>query len=203
MELSDDYLSHGGEEGCPWPRRPGPRDRSNRPGRGGVSSSGRGERGRCRWRSRRFHAKDLIGLLLGHFAAARRSPPRCRVSLRVVTPAGCRRSRYAARGAQIVIDFAQRRDKRVDVETSSASPDGDRRGRAAHFAAVMIELHFDLGRAHARGLPLLFCVRSVEPAGPNGSQPSKAKPAAPSGIATVISPRRPRNTAGRARSNRR
>ena len=35
-----------------------------------------------------FQAKDLIGLLFGHFAAARRSPPRCRVSLRVLTPAG-------------------------------------------------------------------------------------------------------------------
>ena len=33
-------------------------------------------------------AKDLIGLLFGHFAAARRSPPRCRILLRVLTPAG-------------------------------------------------------------------------------------------------------------------
>ena len=36
----------------------------------------------------RLNAKDLIGLLLRHFAAARSSPPRCRVSLRVFTPAG-------------------------------------------------------------------------------------------------------------------
>ena len=36
----------------------------------------------------RLHAKDLIGLLFRHFAASRRSPPRCRVALRVFTPAG-------------------------------------------------------------------------------------------------------------------
>ena len=35
-----------------------------------------------------FHAKDLIGLLFRHFAAARRRPPRCRVTLRVFAPAG-------------------------------------------------------------------------------------------------------------------
>ena len=35
-----------------------------------------------------FQAKDLIGLLFRHFASARRAPPRCRVSLRVFTPAG-------------------------------------------------------------------------------------------------------------------
>lgn len=37
----------------------------------------------------RLHAKDLIGLLLGHFSAGRRSAaPRIRVSLRVFTPTG-------------------------------------------------------------------------------------------------------------------
>ena len=37
----------------------------------------------------RLNAKDLIGLLFRHFAAARRVPvPRCRISLRVLTPAG-------------------------------------------------------------------------------------------------------------------
>ena len=38
----------------------------------------------------RLQAKDLIGLLLRHFAAApRRVPrPRCRITLHVVTPAG-------------------------------------------------------------------------------------------------------------------
>ena len=35
-----------------------------------------------------FQAKDLIGLLFRHFAAGRRPPPRCRVALRVFTPAG-------------------------------------------------------------------------------------------------------------------
>ena len=36
-----------------------------------------------------LQAKDLIGLLFGHFSAARRRPaPRCRVTLRVLTPAG-------------------------------------------------------------------------------------------------------------------
>jgi hypothetical protein len=37
----------------------------------------------------RLHAKDLIGLLLGHFAARRRAAlPRCRVTLCVFTLAG-------------------------------------------------------------------------------------------------------------------
>lgn len=37
----------------------------------------------------RLKAKDLIGLLLGHFSGARRGTlPRVRILLRVVTPAG-------------------------------------------------------------------------------------------------------------------
>ena len=38
----------------------------------------------------RLQAKDLIGLLLGHFAGAPRrvSRPRCRITLHVVTPSG-------------------------------------------------------------------------------------------------------------------
>ena len=37
----------------------------------------------------RLHAKDLIGLLFSHFSAPARAPvPRCRVTLRVFTPAG-------------------------------------------------------------------------------------------------------------------
>ena len=37
----------------------------------------------------RLQAKDLIGLLLRHWPAGRRrSPPRCRITLRVVTPRG-------------------------------------------------------------------------------------------------------------------
>jgi hypothetical protein len=36
----------------------------------------------------RLQAKDLVGLLLRHFSAGRRSAPRCRVTLRVFTPAG-------------------------------------------------------------------------------------------------------------------
>src|SRR5689334_19937267 len=36
----------------------------------------------------RLQAKDLIGLLLGHFSARRRAAPRCRITLRVFTPAG-------------------------------------------------------------------------------------------------------------------
>ena len=35
-----------------------------------------------------LQAKDLVGLLLRHFTGGRSSPPRCRVSLRVFTPAG-------------------------------------------------------------------------------------------------------------------
>ena len=35
-----------------------------------------------------LQAKDLIGLLLRHFSAARGAPPRCRVRLRVLTPTG-------------------------------------------------------------------------------------------------------------------
>ena len=33
-------------------------------------------------------AKDLIGLLMRHWPARRTDPPRCRVGLRVLTPAG-------------------------------------------------------------------------------------------------------------------
>src|SRR5918993_4028664 len=36
----------------------------------------------------RLNAKDLIGLLVRHFAAGRSAPPRCRITLRVFTPAG-------------------------------------------------------------------------------------------------------------------
>ena len=36
----------------------------------------------------RLKAKDLIGLLLGHFAGSRRAAPRCRIALRVFTPSG-------------------------------------------------------------------------------------------------------------------
>ena len=36
----------------------------------------------------RMHAKDLIGLLFRHFSAARRPVPRCRITLRVLTPTG-------------------------------------------------------------------------------------------------------------------
>ena len=35
-----------------------------------------------------LQAKDLIGLLFRHFSAGRSTPPRCRVTLRVFTPAG-------------------------------------------------------------------------------------------------------------------
>lgn len=33
-------------------------------------------------------AKDLIGLLMGHWPARRAAPPRCRIGLRVLTPTG-------------------------------------------------------------------------------------------------------------------
>jgi len=33
-------------------------------------------------------AKDLIGLVLGHFPGSRRAAPRCRIVLRVFTPSG-------------------------------------------------------------------------------------------------------------------
>jgi hypothetical protein len=36
----------------------------------------------------RLQAKDLVSFLFGHFAARRSVPPRCRVSIRVLTPAG-------------------------------------------------------------------------------------------------------------------
>ena len=36
----------------------------------------------------RLQAKDLIGLLFRHFGTARRARPRCRIGLRVFTPAG-------------------------------------------------------------------------------------------------------------------
>ena len=33
-------------------------------------------------------AKDLVGLLMRHWPARRSNPPRCRIGLRVLTPAG-------------------------------------------------------------------------------------------------------------------
>ena len=36
----------------------------------------------------RLQAKDLISLLFRHFGTSRRSRPRCRIGLRVLTPAG-------------------------------------------------------------------------------------------------------------------
>ena len=36
----------------------------------------------------RLQAKDLVGLLLGHFGAAPRALPRCRITLSVLTPTG-------------------------------------------------------------------------------------------------------------------
>ena len=36
----------------------------------------------------RLQAKDLIGLLLRHFAGSRAAAPRCRVTLNVLTPSG-------------------------------------------------------------------------------------------------------------------
>ena len=36
----------------------------------------------------RLKAKDLIGLLMRHWPARRAAPPRCRIGLRVLTPAG-------------------------------------------------------------------------------------------------------------------
>src|SRR6185437_8458594 len=36
----------------------------------------------------RLHAKDLIGLLVRHFAGGGEAAPRCRVALRVFTPGG-------------------------------------------------------------------------------------------------------------------
>jgi hypothetical protein len=36
----------------------------------------------------RLQAKDLVSLVFRHFAARRSAPPRCRVSIRVLTPTG-------------------------------------------------------------------------------------------------------------------
>src|ERR1700730_10440786 len=38
----------------------------------------------------RLKAKDLISLLLGHFAGSRWAAPRCRIALRVFMPSGMR-----------------------------------------------------------------------------------------------------------------
>jgi hypothetical protein len=37
----------------------------------------------------RLQARELIALLFGHFAAAAPERPRCRTTLRVITPNGC------------------------------------------------------------------------------------------------------------------
>ena len=48
-----------------------------------------------------LQAKDLIGLVLRHFAGGSSRRPRCRVTLRVFTQPESRRSRYAASSARL------------------------------------------------------------------------------------------------------
>src|SRR5438552_17765651 len=104
----------------------------------------------------RLHAKNLIGLLLRHFAAPPRPAirARCRVGLRVFTPAGlaaveiCHQERTA-----FLINVAEKPGQRRDVERveyRSFMP--SREDAPTHRAAVMIELHLDESRAHPRHL---------------------------------------------------
>ncbi len=104
----------------------------------------------------RLQAKDLIGLLFRHFSA---TTPQRRPA--VASPCACsrqpgsRRSRYATNSARLSSsNSASRLDQRRDVERSSAAPWWrPAMMLPAHLAAVVVELHVEKGRAHARGLP--------------------------------------------------
>ena len=122
-----------------------------------------------------LHAKDLIGLLLRHFARARAAPfPLPHQPARVhasrapggqdtqpVAPGSRRRSRSACRAA------SPRRARRARRLRG-----GPARMRAAHRAAVVIELHLDEGRAHPRHLARRL-LRALEPTGRRERPPAQ------------------------------
>ena len=104
----------------------------------------------------RLKAKDLIGLLFRHFAAARRSCPRpaaasaCACSRQP----GSRRSRYAISSARLSSSISASKPISVGdierVERRALVRPGE--NTSAHRAGVVIELHLEEGRAHARDL---------------------------------------------------
>ena len=104
----------------------------------------------------RLHAKDLISLLFRHFAAAprRAARPRCRITLHVLTPAGSRRSRYAISSARLSSSISARQagQRRRRRARRGHCPRAAGEDAPAHRAGVVIELHLDEGRAHARHL---------------------------------------------------
>ena len=148
-------------------------------------------------------AKDLIGLLFRHFAAERRAAavPRCRIVLRVFTPAGlagdqdkpsidcgCRR-RFRRSDRSAWQDRAHRA-RRLDAGRRE-------RGRASRRCRGRVPFP-ETPCARARPGPDSFCVRPVRIAGHGTCQPSKPRPKTPTGIATQICPRKRRKA---ARSN--
>src|SRR5258706_8757958 len=66
----------------------------------------------------RLNAKDLIGLLVRHFSGARRAAlPRCRVTLRVFTPAGLPAVKISGEERLAFrIDLGEEADKRWQIE---------------------------------------------------------------------------------------
>ena len=126
-------------------------------------------------------AKDLIGLLFGHFAAARRARrrPRCRIAARahasrgpggqdtLQVERGCRSSISPSRPIKRLRDRAHR----------AARPCAAGENMAAHRAAVVIELHFEKGgSARARPCPdSSACARQSRPATAS-TQPSRPEP---------------------------
>ena len=127
-----------------------------------------------------LNAKDLISFLFSHFAAARRaaarSPlPHCLARAHANRAPGDQDTLQVDRGCR----RRPRRAEPISVAGSSASsaaPGAAGENAAAHGAAVVIELHFEIGGAHARSLARLFCVRPAQARRPQRNPAQHAKP---------------------------
>jgi len=104
----------------------------------------------------RLQAKDLISLLLRHFARNPKTsrPPRCRTTLHVVTPAGLpavRVSPSVGAASSSMVGRKPVRSRRSSAVERDALIGPARCARAS--PGVVIELHLDEGRADLRRLP--------------------------------------------------
>ncbi len=112
--------------------------------------------------------------------------------------AGSRRSRYARSSARLSSSIAGRSVASAGTSRLSRSRALVRAGgeAAAHRAGVVVELHLEHRRAHARGLPAAL-LRALREAGRRRTAASRAGRGRTrrAGCATPSSPRKPRNTA--------
>ena len=127
----------------------------------------------------RLHAKDLIGLLLRHFAAPRRparSPlPHHPARAHASRAPGGQDTQPVARGspASISGEQAEQRRQIERVERRALVAAGE--DRAAHRAAVVVEFHLDERRAHPRHLARRL-LRALKQSRWRRTAPSRAGP---------------------------